>query len=114
MRLKQALTQANHPVSPTYLSKAFNQRYSGQPVSVQSSNNWLLGKAIPNQDKLLILSIWLNVSTQWLRFGDVEDLSTFNAEHIHGNDLDLFLNFQKLTLSQKKIIQSLIHEFQSN
>ncbi|MEF9958284.1 MAG: hypothetical protein RR767_13960, partial [Acinetobacter sp.] len=69
-RLKQALLDSNHPISPTYLSNEFNNRYDGQAVSVQSANNWLLGKSIPNQDKLSILAIWLNVSNQWLRFGD--------------------------------------------
>lgn len=55
-RLNNALKEAKHPISPTYLSNEFNNRYDGQPISVQSANNWLLGKAIPNQDKLAILA----------------------------------------------------------
>jgi len=70
-RLKDALQECKHPISPTYLSNEFNHRYDGQSISVQSANNWLLGKAIPNQDKLSVLSIWLNVSAQWLRFGEM-------------------------------------------
>ena len=69
-RLKQALMDNGHPISPTYLSKEFNNRYDGTSISVQSANNWLLGKAIPSQDKLSILAIWLNLSNKWLRFGD--------------------------------------------
>ena len=72
-RLKKALNNANHPISPTYLSNEFNNRFDGQPISVQSANNWLLGKAIPSQNKLSLLAIWLNVSAQWLRFGEDED-----------------------------------------
>ncbi len=38
-RLNQALKDANHPISPTYLANAFNHRFSGQAISVQSANN---------------------------------------------------------------------------
>ncbi|NHC02551.1 hypothetical protein G9F31_02000 [Acinetobacter sp. 187] len=113
LRLKQALTQAKHPISPTYLSKEFNHRYSGQPISVQSANNWLLGKAIPNQDKLLILSLWLNVSTQWLRFGDQDSNSpiAFNRANANSKDVDLIVKIKSLTFGQRKIVEDLIEEF---
>ncbi|MFD1437826.1 hypothetical protein HLH17_17745 [Acinetobacter sp. ANC 5380] len=110
-RLSKALTEAKHPISPTYLSNEFNHRYDGQPISVQSANNWLLGKAIPNQDKLAILALWLNVSNQWLRFGDVDQTNTLNINSSNSADLDFFFKFRRLNNSQKKIIISLINEF---
>lgn len=110
-RLKNALAQANHPISPTYLSNEFNLRYEGQPVSVQSANNWLLGKAIPNQDKLSLLAIWLNVSSQWLRFGDADRQSKNNIDLIETTEMDLFLKFRKLNTNQKLIIRNLVDEF---
>lgn len=109
-RLKQALIDSNHPISPTYLSKEFNHRYDGTPVSVQSANNWLLGKAIPNQDKLAILSIWLNVTSQWLRFGD-NTLGSSNLDSNDQSELDYFLKFRTLNASQKQIIKDLIDQF---
>lgn len=109
-RLKQALIDSNPPISPTYLSKEFNHRYDGTPVSVQSANNWLLGKAIPNQDKLAILSIWLNVTSQWLRFGD-NTLGSSNLESNDQSELDYFLKFRTLNVSQKQIIKDLIDQF---
>lgn len=109
-RLKQALTQAGYPISPTLLSTEFNYRYAGQPISVQSANHWLLAKAIPNQDKLTTLSIWLNVSSQWLRFGD-QDQSQTILEKSNDVDLDFFLKFKKLSPSQKHIFQQLLEEF---
>ena len=109
-RLKQALIDSNHPISPTYLSKEFNHRYDGTPVSVQSANNWLLGKAIPNQDKLAILSIWLNVTSQWLRFGD-NTLGSSNLESNDQSELDYFLKFRTLNATQKQIIKDLIDQF---
>lgn len=110
-RLKKALSKANYPVSPTVLSKEFNARYTGAPISVQSANNWLQGKAIPNQDKLLILSIWLNVTNQWLRFGD-EDIIINDLSHSSKTN-DLVNHFLKLNEKQKEIILSLMREFNS-
>lgn len=109
-RLKQALNAVGHPISPTYLSKEFNNRYDGTSISVQSANNWLLGKAIPSQDKLSILAIWLNVSNQWLRFGDQDiNPSAQISEHDAG-DLDYYLKFRALKNHHKDIIKKLIDE----
>lgn len=109
-RLTQALSNANHPISPTYLANEFNHRYSGQTISIQSANNWLLGKAIPSQDKLSVLSIWLNVSNQWLRFGDVEPQNILNFE-ADSQDMDFFLKYRNLSKTQKQIIESIVNEF---
>ena len=111
-RLKKVLLDNQHPISPTYLSNEFNNRYDGQPISVQSANNWLLGKAIPNQDKLMILSIWLNVSSQWLRFGEsAESISPSGSNDLSAKDLEIVSKFQKLSPIQKQILNSLIDEF---
>lgn len=114
-RLKLALSDKNHPISPTYLSNEFNNRYSGQSISVQSANNWLTGKAIPNQDKLTILSIWLDKSAQWLRFG--EELyadNTINSNHSTTLPTDLLIfmkKYSKLNEAQQLMIENLVDEF---
>lgn len=111
-RLTRALSEAKHPISPTYLSKEFNCRYDGQPISVQSANNWLLGKAIPSQDKLSLLALWLNVSKQWLRFGDQKTVDASSVVvQSHSPDLEYFLKFRALKSVHKEIIQNLIDEF---
>lgn len=70
-RLRQQLTTRHWPVnSPTWLAREFNIRYDGQSVSVQTASNWLSGNAIPSQEKLQILAAWLEVSSQWLRYGN--------------------------------------------
>lgn len=70
-RLKQQLIARHWPVnSPTWLAREFNLRFNGPPVSVQSASNWLSGNAIPNQDKLQVLAAWLEVSSEWLRYGN--------------------------------------------
>jgi transcriptional regulator with XRE-family HTH domain len=75
-RLKQQLAIKHWPVnSPTWLAREFNIRFNGSPVSVQTASNWLSGSAIPNQDKLQVLAGWLEVSSQWLRFGDKTEIA---------------------------------------
>lgn len=56
--------------SPAALARAFNRRYPGNPVSDYAARKWLLGEAIPSQDKLRILAKWLGVTNDWLRFGE--------------------------------------------
>ncbi|ANF81373.1 hypothetical protein A3K93_03640 [Acinetobacter sp. NCu2D-2] len=110
-RLKQTLSNYDWAkISPTWLAREFNLRYNGKSISVQTANNWLLGKAIPSQDKLSILAIWLNVSNQWLRFGDQDiNPSAQISEHDAG-DLDYYLKFRALKNHHKDIIKKLIDE----
>lgn len=110
-RLQLALAQANYNQGPTALAKEFNLRYSGAPVSVQSANNWLQGKAIPSQDKLAVLSLWLDVSNQWLRFGDHDSEVSLPQDITQSEDYIYYLKFRSLTHNQKSIIRSLIDEF---
>ncbi|MQW93345.1 hypothetical protein GFH30_04030 [Acinetobacter wanghuae] len=110
-RLKQALRSGSHPISPTYLSKHFNDRYDGTPVSVQSANNWLLGKAIPNQDKLSLLSNWLDVSSQWLRFGDVSPIIESSQNKQMTENLEFLSKVSQLNTNQRKLVEQLVNEF---
>lgn len=115
-RLKQLLLAKNWPTnSPTWLAKEFNIRFSGNSVSVQTANNWLLGNAIPSQDKLQILAAWLNVSTHWLRFGET-DLSAQQDSNDNHKNLQLYMDdlpqkISKLTPKQKQIVYNLVEEF---
>lgn len=112
-RLKQQLTQNGWAInSPTWLAREFNLRYAGQPISVQTASNWLSGSAIPNQDKLQILAIWLNISSQWLRFGE-ESANSETAEELLNNHIslsDLPDKFAQLTTKQKFLIYHLVDE----
>jgi hypothetical protein len=70
-RLQHALRKADYaPDSPTQLAREFNSRYAGNQVTVDAAREWLVGNAIPTQDKLDALASWLGVSSQWLLFGD--------------------------------------------
>jgi transcriptional regulator with XRE-family HTH domain len=69
-RLHQALKNADYsPDSPTQLAREFNIRFSGRPITVHAARKWLVGEAIPTQEKLRTLAHWLGVPAEWLRFG---------------------------------------------
>jgi len=73
-RLQQALHNAEHsPNSPTQLAREFNLRFAGQPVTVHAARKWLQGESIPTQEKLRALAEWLDVPSDWLRFGNVQN-----------------------------------------
>ena len=72
-RLSAALLAANQPVGASTLARAYNLRTDGSPVTVHGVRKWLKGEAIPTQDKILVLSQWLNVHPSWLRFGEPVD-----------------------------------------
>jgi len=69
-RLQQALRNADFsPDSPTQLAREFNIRFEGRPITVHAARKWLVGEAIPTQEKLRTLAQWLCVPAEWLRFG---------------------------------------------
>ena len=72
-RLTGALSSARGlAASPTVLAREFNRFFDGKPITVHAARKWLLGEAIPTQDKLQALANWLEVSVEWLRFGDTQ------------------------------------------
>jgi hypothetical protein len=65
--LKRAQIQARGAAA---VAREFNLRYDGTPITAQAARKWLTGEALPSQDKLRALSMWLEVSAHWLRFGE--------------------------------------------
>ena len=63
--------------SPTVLAREFNRHFVGRPVTVHAARKWLVGEAIPTQDKLRALANWLSVSVEWLRFGGNSQLGKY-------------------------------------
>lgn len=69
-RLRDCLVSTGRSAtSPTHLAREFNVRYSGPSVHVLTCRKWLLGEAIPTQDKLVALAHMLGVTPEWLRYG---------------------------------------------
>ena len=72
-RLRESLKRAQPAAEgPAALAREFNLRYDGTPVTVQAVRKWVSGRALPSQDKVRALALWLEVSPQWLRYGEGE------------------------------------------
>lgn len=94
-RLRKALGGAGVRPSPTVVANEFNLRYWGRSITPHTARNWLLGQAIPTQDKLLILAEWLQVSPDELRFGKTS-LSLRLAE--------ADVQFEKLDMADREML----------
>lgn len=110
-RLQEALRNIHHSSdSPTELSRDFNARFAGSPVTVHAARKWLVGEAIPTQDKLRTLSEWLGVPIEWLRFGGEDKyLPASEGEHkLNSRDLKLIADLQLLDDHHRQIVRECI------
>jgi transcriptional regulator with XRE-family HTH domain len=100
-RLQQALRNADYsPDSPTQLAREFNIRFEGRPITVHAARKWLVGEAIPTQEKLRALAQWLGVPAEWLRFGGTELHATEESpdmpSRFESADVKLIADLQRL------------------
>lgn len=105
-RLQKALKDAGYSAyGPTELAHQFNIRFAGHPISVHAARKWLMGDAIPTQDKIRVLSDWLMVPTEWLRFGgnctNGDSASTEKIDHTYSR---LIADIQKLDAYNRKLV----------
>ena len=111
-RLQVALRNASYPPdSPTQLSREFNVRFSGHPITVHAARKWLVGEAIPTQEKLRTLAQWLGVPADWLRFGGTQDgdgLVTDPSLRFDSSDVKLIADLQRLDESHQTIAREVI------
>lgn len=112
-RLLAALKQAGvRGVSPTKLANDFNLQHQGKPISTQAAHKWLNGTSIPTQDKVRTLATWLNVSPEWLRYGDAGKKSSGVLRQKVPPYLTLeeqmLVDFRQLGTSQQIIARELV------
>lgn len=111
-RLRQALKDAHHTAdSPTELARDFNSRFPGAPITAHAARKWLVGEAIPTQDKMRTLAEWLLVPVDWLRFGGEEKLgpAADSAGMFTSEDLTLMADLQLLGERERRIVREFIH-----
>lgn len=70
-RLQKRLREKGKTLSPTAPAGEFKLRWRGSPISVNATRKWLSGEAVPTLDKLSVLANMLDVSVDWLRWGDM-------------------------------------------
>ncbi len=113
VRLQQALRNDGYsPESPTQLAREFNVRFSGRPITVHAARKWLVGEAIPTQEKLRTLALWLGVATEWLRFGggDHQNDGTVSEANSRFNTVDvkLIADLQQLDEQYREVAREFI------
>jgi transcriptional regulator with XRE-family HTH domain len=115
-RLQQALQNADYaPDSPTLLAREFNIRFDGTAITVHAARKWLLGEAIPTQEKLRALAQWFGVSAEWLRFGGDDSGSkgpatAKSAQRLDPRDLAILENLHRLDEKHRQIVHTLIRQ----
>ena len=113
-RLQQALKSGHYsPDSPTKLAREFNIRFDGRPITVHAARKWLVGEAIPTQEKLRMIAQWLGVPADWLRFGG-SDAVPAGAEsngaptRFESADVKLIADLQRLDEHHRQIAREFI------
>ncbi len=94
-RVIEALASRNMPVSATALQRAFNERHPDLAISVHSARKWLMGQSIPTQARLRALADVLQVSANWLRFG--EEVTVTKNKSLSVQEQLLIQQFRKLS-----------------
>lgn len=112
-RLQQALRNADYsPDSPTQLAREFNIRFEGRPITVHAARKWLVGEAIPTQEKLRALAQWLGVPAEWLRFGGTETHTLADTpgmpSRFESADVKLIADLQRLDQHHRAIAREFI------
>jgi transcriptional regulator with XRE-family HTH domain len=88
-RLRDSLKRAGvRHGSPAAIAREFNLRYEGTPVTPQAVRKWLGGSALPSQDKMRALALWLETSPHWLRFGEGESPAAKARQETAGYRVD--------------------------
>ena len=111
LRLQQALGNSHFSTdSPTELARDFNARFDGPAVTVHAARKWLVGEAIPTQDKMRALAQWLGVSVEWLRYGGDERTLPVAKPNtgLKAEDMKLVTDLRLLTVHDQKIVREIV------
>lgn len=112
-RLRHALEAVGVRASPTLVANEFNLRYWGRSITPHTARNWLLGQALPTQDKLVVLAEWLQVSPDELRFGKVSAglrLSEADTqfEKLDMADREMVARYLSLSTADRKTVREVV------
>ena len=113
-RLKQALEAAGVRPSPSVVAGEFNLRYWGKSITPHTARAWLVGAAIPMQDKLRTLSEWLQVRPDELRFGPRPGAAGLGREpsplerRLNLQDREMLAQYLSLPPARRKTVQDVV------
>ena len=107
------MDKAGYPPKPALLEREFNLRWYGRPMTLHGVRRWLLGEAIPGQEKIVTLSEWLGISPQILRYGAeveqrIEERAARWDEAIRYQERDVIKAYLSLPQAQRKAVREII------
>ena len=115
-RLQIAMSTKAIKIIPTVLANQFNAGFDGRAVTPHTARNWLLGKAMPTQDKLMCLAKLLGTSGEQLRYGRNSEKTLMIGDQ-DGSETELTASQQQLvrkyimlSASQQKLVSDLVDE----
>ena len=115
-RLEQAMAAKSIKHSPTVLANLFNSVFDGRAVAIITVRNWILGKSLPTQDKLVVLAKLLDTSAEQLRYGrhSEKTLTLMNADgsetELSVSQKQLVRKYIMLSASQQRLVNDLVDE----
>ena len=117
-RLNLAIADKGYKQSPTVIGNLFNQHFQGRPVTPHTARNWLLGKCMPTQEKLVCLAKLLDTSPEQLRFGRSREktlIAEFGGElsEVANVDQQFFWRYLALTESQRRVVRDVVGELKA-
>ncbi len=104
-RLNWTLEALGVPTSATIVQREYNSRSNQSPITTHAARKWLLGEAIPTQERIQVLAEWLNVSASWLRFG--EEIGSEELQNLTSQEWRLIHSFRRLNTKQRASILAL-------
>ncbi len=109
-RLAAALKDAGVTQSASVVAREYNLRADGPAVTIHAVRKWLLGESLPAQMRLVVLANWLQVSPQWLRFGDGANDRTRETTHsgIPHDQVILLSDFRRLDERSQAVIKDMV------
>ena len=115
-RLGLAIKNKGIKQSPTVLCNLFNSNWSGRSITPHTARNWILGIAMPQQDKLVCLAKLLDTNAGQLRYGrSVEKTMIFSTDNfeseVSNTDQEFFMRYLKLDDERKRLSRDVVVEF---
>lgn len=115
-RLGLAINNKGIKQSPTVLCNLFISNWSGRSITPHTARNWILGIAMPQQDKLVCLAKLLDTSAGQLRYGrSIEKTMIFSTDNfeseITNTDQEFFMRYLNLDDVRKRLSRDVVVEF---
>ena len=115
-RLEKAMTAKSIKLSPTVLGNLFNSAFDGRAVTPHTARNWMLGKSMPTQEKMVVLAKLLDTSAEQLRYGrhSEKTLMISNADgsetELTGSQQQLVRKYIMLSTRKQRLVCDLVGE----